>query len=127
MFACSFCFIETRNNGHLHLNTQGRLHQQPRKDPVKRLVELLPISESWSQAISMRVGVFKDKLTTHLHLEFTCKVLRPKYDETYSLAQYAEVRTKLSVMRAPPHRSVALPFAKMATCNRKTSRFINKC
>ena len=29
------CFIETRNNG--HLNTQGRLHQQPRKDPVKGL------------------------------------------------------------------------------------------
>jgi len=53
MFACSSCFIETRNNGHLHLNTQGRLHQQLRKDPVKRLVELLPISESWSQAISM--------------------------------------------------------------------------
>jgi len=28
------CFIETRNNG--QLNTQDKLHQQPRKDPVKR-------------------------------------------------------------------------------------------
>jgi len=32
---CSSCLIETRNNE--HLNTQGRLHQQPRQDPVKRL------------------------------------------------------------------------------------------
>ena len=31
----SSCFLETRNNE--HLNTQGRLHQQPRQDPVKRL------------------------------------------------------------------------------------------
>ena len=36
------CFIETRNNG--HLNTQGRLHQQPRKDPVKGLANSL---EHW--------------------------------------------------------------------------------
>ena len=35
---CSSCLIETRNNGHLNLNTQGRLHQQPRKYPVKRLI-----------------------------------------------------------------------------------------
>jgi len=34
---CSSCFIEIRKNRHLNLNTQGRLHQQPKKDPVKRL------------------------------------------------------------------------------------------
>jgi len=31
----SSCFTAARNNE--HLNTQGRWHQQPRKDPVKRL------------------------------------------------------------------------------------------
>ena len=34
---CCSCFIETRKNGHLNLNTQGRLHQQPGKDPVEML------------------------------------------------------------------------------------------
>jgi len=33
----------------------------------------------------------RDKITTHLFLEFMCKVLRPEYDETYRLAQYDEV------------------------------------
>jgi len=60
-----------------------------------------------------------DKITTHLFLEFTCNVLRSKYDATYRLAQYAEVRTMLSLMRAPPQRSVVVPFLKMATCNRR--------
>jgi hypothetical protein len=36
MFALLLLLLETRNNK--HLNTQGRLHQQPRKDPVKRLI-----------------------------------------------------------------------------------------
>jgi hypothetical protein len=69
----------------------------------------------------------RDKITTHLFLECMCKVLRPEYDETYRLAQYAEVRKNFSAMRAPPHRSIVFPFAKMAIWNRKTSRLINEC
>lgn len=57
----------------------------------------------------------RDIIVTHLLLEFTCKVCRPACDKTYRLAQYADVRTKFVVMRAPPQRSTAVPFAKMAT------------
>jgi hypothetical protein len=56
-----------------------------------------------------------------------CKVLNPDCDETYRLAQYAEVRTNFREMRAPPHRSTAVPFARIATWNRKTSRIVKQC
>jgi hypothetical protein len=57
----------------------------------------------------------RDTIANHVFLKFTCKIWRPEYDKTYRVAQYADVRTNFSAMRAPPHRSVAVPFAKMAT------------
>ena len=48
---CSSCFIETSNNG--HLNTQGRLHHQPRKDPVKRLISSSHLSnQRWYHPVT---------------------------------------------------------------------------
>ena len=40
MFALLLLLYGNRNNRHLNLSTQGRLHQQPKKDPVKRLKTL---------------------------------------------------------------------------------------